>query len=243
MACKITIEEIKEIYSYVFGTEDTPEILAYEFARLCAEEGYSKAQLETQKSQMTNFRNLAEKLANSLRDANELLAYLNEKNLIDDEEPIMKTWELLGDATDALAEPEDDLIEDALNDIKLAKEVESLPDFDLIINALENVSAIQEELSSYRTELSKVMPKDCKDWWENPKSEWPSVAAGAIVSLREREELAWKQVAEDDFKTQMRIEFLPRLNNFGDFLYDCDSSMRSVANTFRVLLTEIEERL
>lgn len=158
---------------------------------------------------VTNFRKLSERLANSLRDANELLAYLSEKNFIDDKETIMNTWELLAESTDALAEPEYDDIENALTDIKLAKEVESLPDFDLIISVLENVSTLKEELNSYKRELSKVMSSEVKD----------------------------------DFKTLMKIEYIPRLENFCDFLFDCDSTMRKAANTFRVLINEIEEKL
>lgn len=49
-------------------------------------------------------------------------------------------------------------------------------------------------LKRYDEELSAVMPKDFKDWWENSKEEWPIVARGVIESLREREEIAWQQV-------------------------------------------------
>lgn len=49
-------------------------------------------------------------------------------------------------------------------------------------------------LKRYDEELSAVMPKDFKDWWENSPEEWPIVARGVIESLREREDLAWQQV-------------------------------------------------
>lgn len=55
---------------------------------------------------MTDFRKLAEKLADRLTAANTILAYLNEKNIIDDEETIMKTWEILADAYNDIHEPE-----------------------------------------------------------------------------------------------------------------------------------------
>ena len=57
---------------------------------------------------MTDFRKLAEKLADRLNDANTILAYLSEKNIIDDEETIMKTWEILADAYNDIHEPEPD---------------------------------------------------------------------------------------------------------------------------------------
>lgn len=47
----------------------------------------------------------------------------------------------------------------------------------------------QKELEAYRSELSKVMPEDKKDWWQNSKSEWPEVARGTIESLKE--EIEW----------------------------------------------------
>jgi NTP pyrophosphatase (non-canonical NTP hydrolase) len=57
---------------------------------------------------MTDFRKLAEKLADRLTNANTILAYLSEKNIIDDEETIMKTWEILADAYNDIHEPEND---------------------------------------------------------------------------------------------------------------------------------------
>jgi hypothetical protein len=57
---------------------------------------------------MTNFKSLCRKLADRLRDANELLAYLSERNIIDDAEPIMKNWELLADVENELADPDND---------------------------------------------------------------------------------------------------------------------------------------
>ena len=57
---------------------------------------------------MTDFRKLAEKLADRLNDANTILAELSEKNIIDDEETIMKTWEILADAYNDIHEPEPD---------------------------------------------------------------------------------------------------------------------------------------
>jgi hypothetical protein len=58
---------------------------------------------------MTDFRKLAETLADRLWDANSTLAYLSEKNFIDDGEAIMKTWEILADARNAIQEPEPEL--------------------------------------------------------------------------------------------------------------------------------------
>jgi hypothetical protein len=71
---------------------------------------------------MTDFRKLAEKLADRLYDANVTLAYLNEKNFIDDEEPIMKTWEILADARNEIQEPKPDDTEKLLFLIRVLKE-------------------------------------------------------------------------------------------------------------------------
>lgn len=51
--------------------------------------------------------------------------------------------------------------------------------------------AVADMLVAWETELSKVMPEDYKDWWQNSKEEWPMVARMSIESLREREQLAW----------------------------------------------------
>jgi cephalosporin-C deacetylase-like acetyl esterase len=51
-----------------------------------------------------------------------------------------------------------------------------------------------ERLKAYDDELSKVMPPDFKDWWQNSKDEWPEIAAAVITNLRQREEMAWEQV-------------------------------------------------
>lgn len=53
-----------------------------------------------------------------------------------------------------------------------------------------NVSSELKRLQRYDEELSKVMPEDYKDWWQNSKEEWPLVARYSIESLREREEWA-----------------------------------------------------
>ena len=61
----------------------------------------------------------------------------------------------------------------------------------------DNLQQIKSELARlqrYDEELSSVMPKDYKDWWQNSKEEWPIVAKGSIESLREREELAWEHL-------------------------------------------------
>ncbi len=59
---------------------------------------------------MSDFKQLCRKLADRLRDANELLAYLNEKGVVDsnDEEVIMENWELLADVENELCDPNND---------------------------------------------------------------------------------------------------------------------------------------
>lgn len=57
--------------------------------------------------------------------------------------------------------------------------------------------AVADMLVAWETELSKVMPQDYKDWWQNSRKEWPMVARVSIESLREREQLAWDMLDEE----------------------------------------------
>lgn len=54
-----------------------------------------------------------------------------------------------------------------------------------------NPVAVADMLVSWETELSRAMPRDFKDWWQNSKTEWPLIARLTIESLREREQTAW----------------------------------------------------
>jgi len=58
----------------------------------------------------------------------------------------------------------------------------------------EGWEACEKLLTPWEEELSKVMPPDFKDWWQNDRSEWPLIARLTIESLREREELAWSML-------------------------------------------------
>ena len=63
----------------------------------------------------------------------------------------------------------------------------------------ETYEQIKAERDAYRSELSAVMPKDYKDWWQTLKSDWPLVAAQTITALREREaiEIKMRHAAHD----------------------------------------------
>lgn len=57
--------------------------------------------------------------------------------------------------------------------------------------------SIQKELDRlrrYDEELSKVMPPDFKDWFENSKEEYPEVAAWVIKNLREQLNSVYKMI-------------------------------------------------
>jgi hypothetical protein len=54
----------------------------------------------------------------------------------------------------------------------------------------DEMQALERELNAFHDELSKVMPSDYKDWWQNSKAEWPLVARVTIENLREREQSA-----------------------------------------------------
>lgn len=56
--------------------------------------------------------------------------------------------------------------------------------------------SVADMLIAWETELSKVMPADYKDWWQNSKEEWPMVARMSIEGLRKREQLAWDMLEE-----------------------------------------------
>ena len=44
----------------------------------------------------------------------------------------------------------------------------------------EALNLCTQKLMVWEDELSSVMPMDCTDWWQNDRSEWPMIAAGAI---------------------------------------------------------------
>ena len=46
-----------------------------------------------------------------------------------------------------------------------------------------------ERAQAYDEEISKEMPKDFKDWWENSKDEWPFIAR-YVLEMR-RGEIDW----------------------------------------------------
>lgn len=50
----------------------------------------------------------------------------------------------------------------------------------LMQHLIRHYNRMERELVSWQTELSKVMPADFKDWWENSKAEWPLIARLAI---------------------------------------------------------------
>lgn len=79
--------------------------------------------------------------------------------------------------------------------------------YDAIEQRLEDLQKIKSELARlqrYDDELSSVMPKDYKDWWQGSKEEWPIVAKSSIESLREREEIAWEHLAIANKKLEER---------------------------------------
>ena len=49
--------------------------------------------------------------------------------------------------------------------------------------------AAESRLAKWEAELSKVMPSDFKDWWQNSRDEWPEIARRVIQDLRKNAEL------------------------------------------------------
>ena len=70
-------------------------------------------------------------------------------------------------------------------------------------------NSVANMLVEWETELSEVMPLDCKDWWQNSKLEWPMVARKTIESLREREKLAWEMASGIQDKLDWELEIGP----------------------------------
>jgi len=52
--------------------------------------------------------------------------------------------------------------------------------------------AAEAKLAKWESELSKVMPADFKDWWQNSRDEWPEVASMVIEGLRKQVEMTDK---------------------------------------------------
>lgn len=50
---------------------------------------------------------------------------------------------------------------------------------------VDRIAELESDLATWESELSKVMPPDFKDWWQNSKSEWPLVARLVIESKTE----------------------------------------------------------
>ena len=69
-----------------------------------------------------------------------------------------------------------------------------------------NPGNVADMLVAWEVELSKVMPDDFKDWWENDKSEWPIVARLVIEGVQKREKIYKNSYNEmkDLFLTSIR---------------------------------------
>ena len=51
---------------------------------------------------------------------------------------------------------------------------------------LAEINRLTAQVADYETRLSTEMPPDCKDWWQNARSEWPEVAT-AVLRMRRLE--------------------------------------------------------
>ena len=59
---------------------------------------------------------------------------------------------------------------------------------------------LERELTQWQAELSKVMPPDFKDWWQNSKAEWPLVAR-LVIEGKNRE-----RAAADEYTARIERE-------------------------------------
>ena len=70
----------------------------------------------------------------------------------------------------------------------------------------------QRQLSKWESEVSKEMPPDFKDWWQNSKAEWPTVAR-LVLENRRKEVEFWRATAErrgNEIKRLYLLEALTR---------------------------------
>ena len=68
-----------------------------------------------------------------------------------------------------------------------------------------------ERLKLYDEEISKEMPKDFKDFWENSKEEWPLVARLVLEGRRENLEWCYEVIDKQALKIkelEEEIEYL-----------------------------------
>ncbi len=64
----------------------------------------------------------------------------------------------------------------------------------LVIEKTAEVERLTVKLAKWETELSKVMPPNFKDWWQNSRDEWPEIARWVIQSGRAQQSSAWEHV-------------------------------------------------
>lgn len=83
--------------------------------------------------------------------------------------------------------------------------------------------ALERQLHRLESELSKVMPPDFKDWWQNSKDEWPVVARLVLEARKESEEslldqlgVVQRQLAEMNKKKDALMESVAVLLNERD---------------------------
>jgi hypothetical protein len=68
-----------------------------------------------------------------------------------------------------------------------------------------------ERLKLYDEEISKEMPKDFKDFWENSKEEWPLVARLVLEGRRENLEWCYEVIDKQALKIkelEEEVEYL-----------------------------------
>jgi len=89
---------------------------------------------------------------------------------------------------------------------RLSKICDSFEQFIAAFEIMERRAiAAEVKLAQWETELSRVMPSDFKDWWQNSRDEWPEVASMVIEGLR-------KQVEMTDKAAEARVKELEAAN-------------------------------
>ena len=100
----------------------------------------------------------------------------------------------------------------------------------MVVKAGNVVSAdlarqLEGEINAWQTELSKVMPPDFKDWWENSKAEWPLVARWVIENKNRRLEQLERELGSPTDEPDANTTAHARINWWKDRCDDLNEQL------------------
>ena len=72
-----------------------------------------------------------------------------------------------------------------------------------------------ERLKAYDDEISKEMPLDFKDWWENSKDEWPLITRLVLEGRRKELEWCYEVIDKQTLEIKELKEQIKELKEYG----------------------------